>query len=445
MNDAARAPGHFRLLGPEGRELESSAAAFEAQPEALLVHPKQGAPVRVDFADVDAFEVGDYSAALKLAGGERVELTKLGRRFSEVASLVGEALSAYQAKNLLLEEPVGGESFACEFARPDTGRPAPATARVYATSVAVLPRLCVPFSVPLGEVTGLSFDEGRYAVDLAAAPGSGGGLSLSKLGRLTQPCFRLLEERFAGLRARTAQALQTLAPQLGSMAARRLAQVMPDGIPARRSEVDAVAPGLFEALLSAAAGSRKLRESCDALAGLCPAGEVAIGIKETNARQDLEGEGEGEAPGEGEEPEIAAPEGAMEGRVVWLAFPIVSEDRQRPGNAVAVEAATRSGRATYLFRAMPPEIYRAASFEEVAALARQQIRAVSRAMALLSFKRAPIYLPEEKIRTGAFARYRLALRLSDPLKEARAAFVGRAIHTGAWKEQLEAALERARG
>jgi hypothetical protein len=441
MKEQVQAAGRFRLLGPEGGELEASDALFEPLADSLLVHPRQGAPLRVDFAEVDAFAQGDHVAWLQLAGGEKVELTKLGRRFTEVASLVGEALSAYQARNLLLEEPVGGEPFACEVQRADSPSPAPATARVFATSLAVLPRLGVPFSVPFGEVTRVSFDEGRYCVDLAMARLFGGGLSLLKLGKQSQPCLRLLEERLGGLRARTAQALASLAPQLGSFAARRLAQAMPDGVPARRADVDAVAPGLFEMLLAAAARSPRLRESCDALARLCPGEEVAIGIKETNARQDLEEEAEEE----GAEPESAPAEGPMEGRAVWLAFPIVSQDRRRPGNAVAVEVVTRSGRATYLFRVAPPEVYRAASFEELVSAAREQIRTVSRALALLSFKREPIYLSEEKIRSGAFARYRLALRLSEPLKAVRAAFVGRAIHTDTWNEQLEAALERARG
>jgi hypothetical protein len=66
-------------------------------------------------------------------------------------------------------------------------------------------------------------------------------------------------------------------------------------------------------------------------------------------------------------------------------------------------------------------------------------------MAALTFKREPIYFPEEKLRAGAFARYRLAMRLSAPLKVARSTFVGRAIHGSAWSSQLAAALEKARG
>jgi hypothetical protein len=109
-----------------------------------------------------------------------------------------------------------------------------------------------------------------------------------------------------------------------------------------------------------------------------------------------------------------------------------------------VEAVTRSGRATYLFRIAPIDVYRKASPDDLRQIVAERIRSVSRALVALGFKREPIYLSDEKIRTGKYARYRLALRLSAPLQAARSMFVGRAIHGAGWTAQVDAALELAR-
>ncbi|HEY3449892.1 MAG TPA: hypothetical protein VGK67_26300 [Myxococcales bacterium] len=438
------APGRLRLLGPDGAELESSDATFEVQAGALLAHPSQQPPLRVDLADVDAFEPGDYVFALKLATGETVEASMLGRRFGEVSEAAAAALTAFRAKNLLLEEPSGGEAFACDVERQESAEEEGAQVRVYATSLAVLPRASVPYSLPFGELASVAFDEDRYALDLTTASGK---VSLLRMGKKTQPCLRLLEERLTELRKRTAEALAFLVPTLPTLAARRFAQAMQDGVPAQKSALDAISPTLWADLSKAAVGEPALRESIAALAARCPEGEVAVGIKETNFRQDS---AEGEA-GEPEVPEEKAPEprakedpdGPMAKRVVWFAFPVYGEDRTTPGNAVAIEAATRAGRATYLFRIAPAEVYRQASWEELQGLARDRIRSVSRALVALGFKREPIYLPDEVIRAGPYARYRLALRLSAPLKATRAAFLGRAIHHQGWSAQVDEALAKA--
>jgi hypothetical protein len=441
-------PGRYRLVGAEGAQLETADASFEAQGDSLVVQPREQPLLRVDFADVDAFETGDHVFALRLASGERVEASMLGRRFAELADATAGALTAYQARNMLLEEPVGGESFACDLARD--GEETPAELRVFATSLAVIPRTKVPFSIPFGELASVSFDEARYAIDLATESGK---LSLLRLGKKTQPCARLVEERLTGLRQRTAEALAFLVPQLPTLAARRFMQALPDGVPARREQLDALSPAIWPALVQASIAEPKLRVSFEALCARCPAGEIAVGIKETHARQDVEEEPEpSEAATAEAQPSDAASdgpaateqaEGPMAARVVWFVFPLFDLDRQKPGNAVAVEAVTRTGRATYLFRIAPAQAYREASPEELTRLARERVRSVSRALVALTFKREPIYLPDEKIQTGPYARYRLALRLSVPLKASRASFIGRAIHGHGWARQVDAALARA--
>jgi len=92
MTEPVRVAGHFRLLGPGGAELESADASFELEAEALVVHAGAQAPLRVDFADVDAFAERERALAVTLAGGEQVELSMLGRRQREASVQLGGAL-----------------------------------------------------------------------------------------------------------------------------------------------------------------------------------------------------------------------------------------------------------------------------------------------------------------------------------------------------------------
>jgi hypothetical protein len=222
----------------------------------------------------------------------------------------------------------------------------------------VLPRAATPFGVPFGEILAVRFDEERYAVDLDTA---GGKISFLRMGKRTDPFRRLLEERLRALRQRTSEALAYLVPSLPSMALRQLAQRMPDGVPVPRSRIDAVSPAAWGAIARAALATQPLRTAFETLSAMCPPGEVAVGLKETGARQDMESEETGARAGEegreadareetegeeesgGEEgdawasqeggagpeaPEEGSGEEPMAGRVVFYAFPIVHEDRR---------------------------------------------------------------------------------------------------------------------
>ena len=112
-----------------------------------------------------------------------------------------------------------------------------------------------------------------------------------------------------------------------------------------------------------------------------------------------------------------------------------------PGNLVAWEATSRSGRATYFFRLVPPE--QAAQLQDAsksAALIETAIRQLNRAIVLLNFRREPIYLPDDSLLLQPrFRRYAIACRKLPELVRLRSSFLGRAIHTtpAAWQKQFE--------
>ena len=108
--------------------------------------------------------------------------------------------------------------------------------------------------------------------------------------------------------------------------------------------------------------------------------------------------------------------------------------------AIAVEVASRTGRATYLFRIAARARYASLPFDELAALARTRVIEVARDLVALGFRRSPIHLSDEAIRQPRHQTLRLALRHVPALSALRSAFIGRVIHGPGWRERVEALL-----
>jgi hypothetical protein len=123
--------------------------------------------------------------------------------------------------------------------------------------------------------------------------------------------------------------------------------------------------------------------------------------------------------------------------ILWFFVPLA--DGGRPLNAVAQEVTSEQGHATYVFRLMPAaefESAREAGDEVLADAVAASVAKLNRALLTLNFRREPIYLTDEQIATGRWARYRAAIRKLDYLQWTRAAFLGRAIHNTTWEQQL---------
>ena len=132
----------------------------------------------------------------------------------------------------------------------------------------------------------------------------------------------------------------------------------------------------------------------------------------------------------------------------WFFLPLAAKPGAKfPGNLVAWEATSRSGRATYFFRLVPPE--QAAQLQDAsksAAVIETAIRQLNRAIVLLNFRREPIYLPDDSLLLQPrFRRYAIACRKLPELVRLRSSFLGRAIHTtpAAWQKQFESYLAKA--
>ena len=197
---------------------------------------------------------------------------------------------------------------------------------------------------------------------------------LSKLGKKTDEAFANLRDSIDALHTKCANALHELFPFLNADALRRLQQAMPEGRSCPIPALAAIHPKLPDAL-KARAVDESLMPYFEWLSRRSTAPLLA-GFKFTW--------GSGEACRSGRRTR-RLPRGTVTRRdaaplFFWYFFPLAR-------NRVAWEATTGTGRATYFFRADAPV---------EAAVAR-----LTRGLALVNFRREPIYLPDASLEQAA--------------------------------------------
>ena len=133
--------------------------------------------------------------------------------------------------------------------------------------------------------------------------------------------------------------------------------------------------------------------------------------------------------------------GDLTGEYVWFLIPICSQDTAKPGNAIAMEAASKAGegKATYFFRIMPRQDYR--SSKDISLVLQEvdrSIRTINRCMIEINFRREPVYLSDERLQEAAYVKYIFAVRKLRSLRFLRNRFIGRVVHASPeqWKQDV---------
>ena len=408
--------GKYRYLDEKGAPLGEGPCQLSFDEETCLAAPASGAPLAFDLGDVDRTAAGEWDLRLTLYTGRRLELRQFGPAFGRMSQ---ELLAAWRERTvrcLLLEdlEEIARYEGVAAWGGVEPTR---SEIRIFKSNIAVLPQEGMPAQWRLAEVDAIVFDETAYSIALASGAER---LVLTKLAKKTDECLADLTGALGNLRQQSALALHKTFPFLNADQLQRLATLMPEGRSVRLTALAAIDPKLPDALIERAVDAR-LKPYFDALRSRAEGDSPMAGFKFVRKDEEEEPEAEGE-----EQPEEAAAAGEEEEEqplFFWFFFPL------RGGRAVAWEASTGSGRATYFFRLAPGEQVDAA------------IAGLTRGLALVNFRREPVYLSDDALeRQPKFRRYAIGRRKLADLRRLRGAMLGRAVHTSVekWMEQVEA-------
>jgi hypothetical protein len=254
----------YRLLSPGGQAREDGEAEVEVRDGMLVLAPVSGSVLPVSFGQIATVtEPGPFTVRLTLAGGDVIELARLGvmrtQLLAELRDGRGDAAAAAAA----------AEGEADVF--PMIGPAGPGEVRVYDDALLVTGdggSERVSFSL----AGAVRVQDYTVTVEVAGRD----PVVLTRLGRRTTELAGLLTTRIRAARVRTAAFLAALLPGLDPVAVRAAAGLLRDGVAVPVTDLDGIHPGLAGALIQVA--TRPDRR--DAVAELGRLASLAIGFRQ---------------------------------------------------------------------------------------------------------------------------------------------------------------------
>ncbi len=356
-------------------ENQSGTCEVSFDEEKFVLTPSSGTALAFDLGDIDRVAPVDWDITLTLYTGRPVVLRQFGSVFGR---MVEELIAAWRDRTvqcLLLEDLEEIDRF------DGVANGVKAQIRLYGSNLAVLPIGADPIQLRLADLDTVSFDEATYTVGLDAVAGR---VALSKLAKRTDLFRAKLAEALDALRKRTASALHDRFAFLDPDQLRQLLVTMPEGRSAPVGSLAEVHPKLPDAVIGTAIDD-DLRPYFEELR------KASTGSWHAGFKFD------------------------EDGVFFWFFLPM-------RGDAVAWEATTGTGRATYFFRSTTP------------------VDQLTRGLALINFRREPIYLPDESLaQQPRYRRYAIGARKLGDLRNLRGAYLGRAMHSTVeeWTEQVK--------
>lgn len=417
--------GKYRYLDA-GAVLAQGPCRLSFDEETCVVTPESGAPLAFDLGDIEAAAPAEFDLQLKLYTGRTVELRGFGKLHAAMSEVLLAAWRDRTVRCLSLGdlEETGRYAGAASLGACPQMR---AQIRLYGSNLAVIPLSGAPLNWRLGEIDAIRFDEASYSVVIERGSER---LAIGKLARKTEEFLAALRNHADALRTRAAAELQKLFPFLSPDALQRLVGAMPEGRSVRLAALAAIHPKLPAAFMERAVDA-PLEPYFQALSAAAVEGSLMAGYKFIRP-EDAEAEWPETPEEEREEEETRQPV------LFWFFFPIAGNGGC--ANSVAWEAATCSGRATYFFRLVPPgEEAALADPSRAAATVEASVARITRALGLVNFRREPVYLPDDSLeKQPRYRRYLIGARRLPELRDLRAAYAGRAIHSSleAWRAQV---------
>ena len=457
--------GTFEYLDPAGSIIQSGACSFTIDGADFRLIPETGPALAMDLGDIDVFSPGDYRISLKLYTGNSIVLSRLGKTFQNLCFDFQEAYHRRLMQCLLLEdlEEIGRFDGFIQLDSSGDAFSGPAQLRICRSNLAILPDATRGLHWRLSDIDGIDFDESAYRLELRSGNGR---IIITKLAKRTREFMECLKSAIHDLSENNAVILRSLFPFLSPDQFMRLAGLMKEGHAIKVSGLEAVHPRIKLVLVEkTVCGSMK--PYFDLLEKrLAVKGDFFTGFKmiRPEGQDDTADGGVDKISGNGNERTV--PEEPEEGNnavsnnslkenvdsqsqvIHWFLFPLSTKpDPKAPPNVAAWEATSHSGRATYFSRIPSAGVNdKAMNPEKAGDAVESTIQRLNRALVLLNFRREPIYLSDDVLASQlSYRRYTIACRNLPVLRELRASYIGRAIHTTPeeWEKQAGDILARA--
>ena len=439
--------GKFQYLEKNGSPSQQGACRLSFDAQTLTLTPDTGAAIVCDLGDLDAVTAADWEIRLPLYTGRKIVLSQFGRSYETLAHDLTDAYRNRCVQCMLLEDMGEIARFTGNFEISGSHNAlGQAEIRLYKSNLAVLPNASSCFQWRLADIDDSRLDSSTYEIALQAGTER---LRFSRLAKRTEEFATTLREAMNAIATQTAQALHSMFPFLNPDQLQACAALLREGRSAPVEKLSAIQK-LIPGTLAKNAVDQDLKPYYDKLSALSREDLSYAGFKLIRSEGDgatpTSSEASDKSDEESEAPDADSP--APE-TLYWFFFPLVQPGTSVPANVVAWEASSRSGRATYFFRLVDPgQAGMLADPKQAAQAINAAIRRLNRVLAMLNFRRRPIYLSDDELASNPqFHRYAIAARRLPEVREVRTSFLGRALHSSpeAWQAQVEQILKPANG
>ena len=455
--------GKFEYLDPSGSVVQSGACTFMIDGADFRLVPETGNVLAMDLGDIDVYSPGDYRISLKLYTGNSIVLSRMGKTFQSICHDFQEAYQRRVLQCLLLEdlEEIGRFDGFVDLDSSGDDFSGPAQLRICRSNLVILPATARGMHWRLSDIERIDFDESAYRLELRSEAGR---IIITKLAKRTREFMDCLKSAMQDLSENKAVILRSLFPFLSPDQFMQLAGMMKEGHAIEVSRIVAVHPRIKAVLIE--------KTVCPGMKPYFAFLENRLAVEEgmfagfkmmrPEGQNEMEDDGSNEIFAAGnertapEEENNAISDKRREGNDVdqqqqvlhWFLFPLAAKPGLKgPASVVAWEATSHTGRATYFFRIPSAGAEgRGMNMAEAKDTLETAVHRLNRALVLLNFRREPIYLSDDALAAQlSYRRYVIACRNLPVLRELRASYLGRAIHTTPedWEKQVNDLLARA--
>lgn len=320
-----------------------------------------------------------------------IVLSMIGHWYEDFALKFVRAYNEVVFKESLMKETAHFEADG-QYVSPENAM-CHAVFRICETALVILPDTHSLVRVPFCMIADTQVSPYRFAV----TDRLGRSFVIQKLGRITDPFLKAYETRLAELLKQTRERLGEISPVSDA-----LAKLLMEGMVAKLSDVRAHSPRFADVLDERLAAS-DIAQEYGYLKTV--SSDLAIGVK-----RGLMGE--------------------LTGESILILAPVFEK------NIMFMESLGDTAAATYVYRIS----------ESGAASPRQWgdfLLRFNYAMLSVNFRREPIYLGDDALKTEKYEQYNMALKRVPYLAALRALFAGRVIHSGfeSWKKSMESYIK----
>lgn len=389
---------------------KSAKASWTLEEDSLLLMPEGGAPLPFAVKEFSGIAGDGYTLELLVPGG-LLKLTKLGQDGPTLLDQLKRTWPLLRADALRLRGTGEPARYTCRASSPAGARAS--VALLYEDILLLAPEGADLTPVLLPTITGVEFDEETYAVALelrAAAPAV-----LTKLAGQTQEVLDKVKAARGRLTEESLKVLSAWMPALSALQKAALAGAWPPGLLLSFRELEELCPGFAGAFEKGWLSQALRKEEGRALIGDTDRADLYLGFARPPADMAQPAPGEEDSSPEASEGEtVAAAEAPtqQEPILLWLLA--------RRGGSWYLESLTEKDHATYRFE----------GGEEMRGLC-------TSLLCCPIFSREALYMALEKL-TGERADYAIAARDLEFLRDLRARFKERVIHSGlaTWKAKV---------